>query len=83
MAIEAMIIIEYRYFPSIYGITKPLPSPSFLGGNSNTPPHTKTKAKMVPMLVKSRTKPSLVKRIGTPTINPVIMVANDGVLNFG
>ena len=52
------------------------------GGSNSTPPQTSTKAKSVAMLVKSRTKVLSVNRIGTPTTNPVMIVAKEGVLNF-
>ena len=53
------------------------------GDSINTPPQTNTKANKVPILVKSSTKFSSVKKIGIPTTNPVTIVANPGVLYFG
>ena len=50
-----------------------------LRGSSSTPPHTSTKAKSVPMLVKSRMKFSSVKKMGMPTTRPVTTVLKAGV----
>jgi hypothetical protein len=48
-----------------------------------TPAHTTIKAKNVPTLVRS-TKNCISMNIeGMATTNPVIIVANEGVLNFG
>ena len=47
-----------------------------------TPAQTSTKANNVAMLVKSSTKVLSVNRIGTPTTNPVTIVAKEGVLNL-
>ena len=52
-------------------------------GNNKTPPQTSINAKMVPIEVKSNTKFASVKKIGTPTTNPVTIVENPGVLYFG
>ena len=60
-----------------------LPGVFSLVGISNTPPQTSTKANKVAMLVKSSTKVLSVNKMGNPTTKPVMMVAKDGVLNFG
>jgi hypothetical protein len=52
-------------------------------GNINTPADTSTKAKRVPILVRSVIRELCMNSDGTATNTPVTIVANDGVWNLG
>lgn len=77
-----MKITGKMIFPLIYGKWN-LPFIFSLAGSIKTPAQTNTKAKIVPILVKSRMNVLSVNNIGIPTTIPVTIVAKEGVLYFG
>ena len=71
------------YFALIKGVLK---FPLFAFGSASirsTAAQTNTKANKVPIEQASTTNSKSVNKIGTPTTNPVKIVAKEGVLNFG